>query len=226
MLDTTSYTDKLPESLNSVLARFTGGSCIMVRKAKDGDKLKGRKGNCHLNVQDCIDKHGGSTVSGWLLNRDPIRAERGMYVWSFHSVWQKPDGKLLDVTEDKHYAGRDKSIFVPDSNRKPDMEKGIAHNNFVVFTEPNFATYYGNSIGKSLEANNVYWCNNTMLQLLHEDEHSGEYFLLVNYPENQKNMGNQYGIDLIDGKLVTRSDSPYKDAVPVQIFFDYNLKSK
>lgn len=226
MLDTTLYTDKLPASLNDVLKSFANGECVMVRKAKDKDKFIGKAGNCHVNVKNCIDKHGGNSISGWLLNRDQLRSERGMYVWSFHSVWQKPDGKLLDVTEDRHYVGRDKTIFVPDANRKPDLVKGSAYNNFIVFTDLAFANYYGNSVGKNLIPNKVYWSNNTMQHLLSEDEHSGEYLLIINYPDNYKNMCDEYQVDYIDGKFVKRDSSDVSGGLPIKILFDYNLKNR
>ena len=55
MLDTTSYTDKLSSGLNEMLKSFTGSECIMVRKIKEKDSMKGKAGNCHLNVKNYID---------------------------------------------------------------------------------------------------------------------------------------------------------------------------
>ena len=57
MLDTTSYTDKLTTGLNEMLKSFTGSECIMVRKIKEKDSLKGKSGNCHINVKKYIDKN-------------------------------------------------------------------------------------------------------------------------------------------------------------------------
>ena len=175
MLDTTSYTDKLTPQLNDLLKSFTGNECIMVRKIKDKDSLKGKAGNCHINVRNYIDKFGGSSVSGWLLNRIPNLIDRGMYVWSFHSVWLKPDGKLCDVTEDRHYIGRDKSIFIPDNKRIPDLIEGTSYNNFLVFTDNPFAEHYGRSIGTELSSYNLYWCDTVMTRLIDIDSHSGVY---------------------------------------------------
>lgn len=231
MLDVTSYSDKLPSGLNTLLKSFTGGDCVMVRKIKDKDKqdIKGKSGNCHINVKMFIEKHGGKSVSGWLLNRVPKLMEKGMYVWSFHSVWQKPDDKLLDVTDDKYYVGRDKSIFVADSTRVPDLEQGISYNNFLVFTETAFAQHYGKSIGKEIRTNTAYWCDNTMLRLLNIEEHSGMYRLLSKeYPDNQKRMCEEYELDIIDGKPIPRPGSKYEKLglIPTIMMFDYSLSSR
>jgi len=231
MLDVTSYADKLPPSLNTLLNDFSGGECVMVRKIKDKDKqnIKGRAGNCHINVKMFIEKHGGESVSGWILNRVPKLLDRGMYVWSFHSVWQKPDGKLLDVTEDKYYIGRDKSIFLPDSKRKPDLVEGISYNNFLVLTDHAFAKHYGESIGKQILSNVVYWCDNTMLRLMSLEEHSGEYRLLSDeYPDNVKRMCDEYELDMVGGQPVPKPGSRYEKlgGVPTQMMFDYSISSR
>lgn len=226
MLDTTSYADKLPQSLNEVLKSFTGSECLMVRKAKEKDAIKGKAGNCHINVKRLVDKQGGKTISGWLLNRVPQLLDRGMYVWSFHSVWMKPDEKLLDVTEDKHYAGRDKSIFIPDIARVPDIEQGLSYNNFVVFTDANFAHFFGDNIGKNIASNEPYWCDRSVRLLLEMDEHSGVYRLVnADYPKNRQMMCDEYDIDIVNGRPVPRPGNKYDyaDGPPIKLFFDYGV---
>ena len=229
MLDTTSYSDKLPESLNQALKSFTGGECVMVRKIKDKDKdkLKTKTRNCHLNVKNYIDAHGGSSVSGWLLQRYPLFNERGGYTWSFHSVWQKPDGKLVDVTDDVNYEGRDKSIFVPDSTRVPDLVEGLSYNNFMVFTEAAFAAHYGNTIGKQIEINTVYWSDEAGIRLMDVERHSGVYRLLApQYTENYKRLCDEYDLEIINGKLSPVKGGKYDgaDGLPIEVIFDYALK--
>lgn len=227
MLDTTSYADKLTPSLNTLLTSFAGSECLMVRKIKDKDSIKGKAGNCHINVKQYVDKHGGSSVSGWLLNRIPRLIERGMYVWSFHSVWLKPDGKLVDVTDDKHYVGRDKTIFIPDTVRVPDLVEGLSYNNFLVFTERAFAEHYGNSIGKQVITNTIYWCDSVMTRLIGLDEHSGVYRLLSSeYPNNEKRMCDEYELDIVDGRPVPRPGSKFQHAVPTNMIFDYSISTR
>jgi hypothetical protein len=228
MLDTTSYTDKLSSGLNEMLKSFTGSECIMVRKIKEKDSLKGKSGNCHINVKKYIDKNGGTSVSGWLLNRIPVMIQKGMYVWSFHSVWLKPDNKLVDVTDDQYYVGRDKTIFVPDITRVPDLVEGLSYNNFIVITDEQLASFYGNSIGKELKANTPYWCDSTMMTLFSLDEHSGVYRLLGDdYPNNEKQLADEYEIDFINGKPVPRSGSKYESTgFPKKMIFDYSISTR
>lgn len=227
--DTTSYTDKLPASLNATLKKFTGNDCVMVRYIKDKNKLKNKAGNCHVNVKAYVEKFGGKSISGWILNRSPIYSDRGLYVWSFHSIWEKPDGKWLDVTEDKHYVGRDKSIFVPDSQRVPDLEEGISYNNFMVFTERNFAVHYGNSIGANLLVNNVYWTDSVMLRTMDTEQHNGAYRLIrPEYPNNIKMMCDEYELDIVNGRPVARPGSKYESSgnIPMKMLFDYSVSSR
>jgi hypothetical protein len=229
MNDTTSYADKLPPSLNNVLKSFTGFECLMVRKIKDKNQLKNKSGNCHLNVKAYVDKFGGESVSGWLLYRNPLHSDRGMYVWSFHSVWKKPDGKWLDVTEDKNYIGRDKSIFIPDIKRKPDLYEGISFNNILIIVEPKFALYYGNSIGYQILANCVYWTDTVMLRVIKENEHSGIYRLLSpEYPNNHKMMCDEYELEIVNGKPVPISGSRYElsNGFPSKMLFDFSVSSR
>lgn len=227
MLDTTPYTEKLPSSLNEVLKIFTGNESVMVRYLQPKDGVKGKSGNCHLNVKTFIDKRGGNSVSGWLLNRHKTFLEKGIYVWSFHSVWQTPKGNLVDVTEDKHYVGRDKSIFIQDQHRVPDLENGLSYNNIVIFTDSAFAQYFGQSIGKNIASNTPYWCDSSLRHLLDINEHSGIYRLVTSaYPDNIKMMCDEIECDLVDRRLVPREGSKrtLDDPPPKNFIFDYSMK--
>jgi hypothetical protein len=222
MFDTTSYSDKLPNSLNEVLKSFTGNECVMVRYLKPKDGIKGKEGRCHFNVRDFVQKHGGSSVSGWILFRDTKGNENGFYVWSFHSVWLTPENKLVDVTEDKNYLNRDKSIFVPDSNREPNLIDGLLYNNFLVITDSNFAQFYGKSIGKEILSNTPYWCDKTTTKIMSIDEHSGIYRLIhSDYKKNIEKMCEETDCDFIDRKLVPRNEN--KTTAPINLIFDYNI---
>lgn len=229
MLDTTSYADKLTPQLNELLKSFAGSECIMVRKIKEKDSMKGKAGNCHLNVKNYIDKFGGTSISGWLLNRIPSFMDKGMYVWSFHSVWLKPDGNLLDVTDDKHYIGRDKSIFIPDTLRSPNLVEGTSYNNFLVFTGKAFAEHYGRSIGKEINSHTLYWCDTVMTRLIEINEHSGVYRLLSkDYPNNLQRMCDEYELEIVNGKPVPKAGSKYEGigALPPTLVFDYSISSR
>lgn len=229
MMNSTSYTDKLPNKLNNMLKSFTGSECIMVRKQKHKISKNNLQGQCHVNVQNFVTKDGGISVSGWLLNRIPSLITMGIYVWSFHSVWQSPDNKLIDVTEDENYIGRDKSIFIPDLNRTPDLKNGTSYNNFMTFTDCSIAGYYGSSIGKDIEVNEPYWCNNTMTMLLDVNEHSGTYrYLNAIYPDNLKKFKDELECEIVNGRPIPRPGSKYEEigAFPATVFFDYSLSCK
>ncbi len=222
MFDTTSYSDKLPKSLNEILQSFAGNECVMVRYLKPKDGVKGKAGRCHFNVRDFVQKHGGSMVNGWLLNRHPESNDNGFYGWTFHSVWLTPENKLVDVTEDKNYLNRDKSIFVPDANRKANLVDGILYNSFFVVTDYRFAQFYGESIGAEVLPNKPYWCDKTLTRIMKIDEHSGIYRLI--HPDYQKNiemMCEEVDCDFIDRKLVPRNEK--EKTVPRNFIFDYNI---
>lgn len=234
MLDTTSYTDKLPFQLNEILKAFTGSECVMVRKIKDNDKRKiknisaSASGNCHLNVKAYIDKFGGKAQCGWLLSRVPKLLEREMYVWNFHSAWLTPDNKLLDVTNDKYYIGRDKTIFVADTQRVADIVEGLSYNNFIVFTNSNVVRQYGDAVDLPLELYKQYWCDNTLRRFIPIDEHTGVYRLInKEYTNNLKKMCEEYEVDIINGRPIPKPNSKYDvlGALPTQILFDYSLNS-
>jgi hypothetical protein len=226
MLDVTPYKDKLPQSLNLALREFTGGECVLVRKSKNKDVLTGSSGNCHQNVKILVENHGGSSISGWLLTRVSSLLQKGMYVWSFHSVWMQPDGKLLDVTDDVNYAGKDKSTFLPDSSRVPDLVEEISYNNFVVFVDQSYLNQHSSHIGKKLSLNTPYWSDDTLLRILDISEHPGTYRLITsNSSKNFRLMCEEYEMDIVNGKLTPRLGSKYSHGlVPARIFFDYSLK--
>ena len=199
----------------------------MVRLAAPKDRVVTREHDCHENVRLAIGNFGGCFVSGWLLARLPKEIEKGLYIWSFHSVWRKPDGKLLDVTKDRNYRGRDKTIFVPDSYRIPDMIENISYNNFVVFTHGRYAELYSKILNFKIHTNTPYWADDQITRLLKIQEHSGKYRqILSNDCPNFRRMCDEYEVDVIMGKLVPRPGSKYSHGnIPSSIFFDYNLGS-
>ena len=227
--DTTSYADKLPTSLNKVLKEFTGNECVLVRYIKNKNKPENKAGHCHANVKAYVEKFGGKAIYGWILNRIPACIQKGHYVWSFHSIWEMPDGKWVDVTEDKHYVGREKSTFVADNERVPDLDKGIAYNNFMVFTEHNFATHFGNYIGVNLITNKVYWTDSTMMRVMDTEQHNGTYRLIrPEYPFNIKMMCEEYELDIINGRPVAKPGSKYEagGSIPMKMLFDYSISTR
>lgn len=227
MLDITPYANKLPSSVNEALKALTDNESVLVRYLTPQQGIKGKSENCHLNVKSFIDKNGGNSVSGWILKRHRPLMEKGVYVWSFHSVWQTSNGNLVDVTEDKHYVGREKSIFIHDKNRIPDLEKGLSFNNIVIFTNSEFVKSFGQSIGRLVVLDTLYWCDPSLRQLLEISEHSGIYRLVTSaYPDNIKLMCDEIECELVDSRLVPREGSKrtLDDPLPKNFIFDYSVK--
>lgn len=65
---------------------------------------------CHVSAKHIAAKRGGRRVHGWALWKYS-QDGADVIVGDFHSVWQNPDGVLVDVTPPK--AGK-KVLFVPD----------------------------------------------------------------------------------------------------------------
>jgi hypothetical protein len=224
MLDTTTSFMDLPKSLNTTLKSFIGNQYVEVKKFEENEKLLNKIGNCHLNVQAYIDRFRGSSVSGWLLNNNQTYIQRQMFIFSFHSVWQKPDGSWLDVTEDKDYITNENTIFVNDVQRLPDLVEGVSYNNFVIITEPKFAEYYGGALSKKIHTNKPYWIDISLKHLMNIDEHDGSYRLIgPNYPNNIEMMCKKYNLEMIDGKAQAKLKS---GKLPVKFLFDFSVSMR
>jgi hypothetical protein len=65
---------------------------------------------CHVSAKHVASKRGGRRIHGWALWRF-TQGGVDVIVADFHSVWENPDGKIVDVTPPK--AG-DRVLFVPD----------------------------------------------------------------------------------------------------------------
>jgi hypothetical protein len=75
-----------------------------------------RVGWCFSNVAHMVSDKGGVLRNGWL-----IWLARGLWLNAeFHSVWQAPDGGLLDVTPKPD--GERNIMFMPDPTYGPDFD--------------------------------------------------------------------------------------------------------
>jgi hypothetical protein len=65
---------------------------------------------CHVSAKHVAAKHGGRRIHGWALWQF---SQNGvdLIVADFHSVWEKPDGTIVDVTPPKFGT---RVLFVPD----------------------------------------------------------------------------------------------------------------
>ena len=88
---------------------------------------------CHVSVKHVAGKHGGRRVHGWALWLFG-QGTAALIVADFHSVWEKPDGTIVDVTPPKFGT---RVLFVPD----PALKIGrigatqLLHNNRTNFRE-------------------------------------------------------------------------------------------
>lgn len=63
--------------------------------------------NCHISVKHRVLEAGGKRVHGWALWEYPE-----FIVAEFHSIWERPDGQLIDLTPPKF--GASQVLFVAD----------------------------------------------------------------------------------------------------------------
>lgn len=68
---------------------------------------------CHLNALCQQRLHHGAMQHGWVLAQDRMHTFTEAI---FHTVWQSPEGKLVDVTPRPD--GEKRLMFVPDLKRK------------------------------------------------------------------------------------------------------------
>jgi hypothetical protein len=107
---------------------------------------------CHDNVAKYVAEHGGRHVSGWMYVGDSFNQEN-YYHWTFHSIWQSPEGEYLDITQSSldDYCIR---YFWEDTNRYYDHDNGIAYGDLVIASSRDVAIPLRITVGQ------VYWHNN------------------------------------------------------------------
>lgn len=78
------------------------------------------KGNCHSNVSYLVCKYGGRQVTGYVVDKfsNPILSKDCTNL-AHHSVWETPEGKLVDVTLNWCCPDDDNIVFaVVDAGKK------------------------------------------------------------------------------------------------------------
>ena len=218
-----TFSNKLSPKANEVMWGFTGGSCLGVKKIKEDIGIENTAGNCHVNVRKHVEAHGGKAVSGWLLAYNKPLMKKGGWLWAFHSIWENADGLLIDVTNDDHYVNHDRTIFVPDRNRRFDFENGISYNNIIFFTSQNTADIYSEHIGVNLIARKIYWANDDFSILKTREEHDGQYRLLNDrYTRNRELLNEKYGVKIkANGGL----DTGNVMGIAVDALMDFSLRT-
>lgn len=71
-------------------------------------ELEASNGNCSKNVLAKVAKSGGQLITGWDISWECD----GLIEAEWHSVWQSPDGELVDITPRND--NQRESIFIPE----------------------------------------------------------------------------------------------------------------
>jgi hypothetical protein len=221
MLKAKMYTDKISSLVKNSMSKLTNNDCVLVEREKKMNDNEHRANNCHHNVDKYVENYGGKRVGGWLLIRNKKFINGGLWLWTFHSVWENKDGELLDVTKDTNYTGAFYSTFWIDSNRVADLNKGISHNNVITFETNAIAEAFSHVVNFPLSANDAYWATQNMTHYKKITEHSGEYKLLrEEYPQNFEALERDYNMKVVNGSLQTTDGSGY---VSNDFLFDYSV---
>lgn len=94
-----------------------------------------RSGWCHNNVLEQVRRAGGKRVNGWMI------WDNGNFVESeFHSVWEDPQGNLIDLTP--RADGEPEILFLPDHATKITNDGTADHfpNNRTTISESPFVS--------------------------------------------------------------------------------------
>ena len=211
-MNTKQYT-KLPKQVNDAITQLAQSNCLLVPKRSVSNNAAN---NCHYNVREQVQQHGGKIVNGWLLNRSPALINIGQWHWAFHSVWQTEDGELYDITYDPNNT-REFSTFVPDATRTVDLTDGTSYNDVAIMerksvNEP-FMQYSGLNYGEA------YWTS--ARQYLPISTFDGQYRLLrPEFAHNYVQLERDYGIKVVNGRLSSPRNTTH---VPASMLFKYSL---
>lgn len=215
------YTDKISTLVRINMSNLTNNDCVLVEREKNMNDNEHHANNCHSNVDKYIENYGGKRVGGWLLVRNKTFTNSGLWVWTFHSVWENKEGELLDVTKDTNYTGAFYSTFWIDSYRDADLNAGISHNNLITFDNDAIAELFSQVANFPLAANDAYWATQDMAYFKKITEHSGEYKLLrEEYPHNYETLERDYNIKVVNGEVQTTNGRGY---VANDCLFDYSV---
>lgn len=224
MYDARLHTDKLPANIVDGLKNFSGNDCYLIKRDVDRKSFLCNKNNCHLNVMKRIEKFGGEMINGWLLSKNKMFLDMGIWVWSYHSVWLTPKGKIVDVTDNEDYKNLPLSTFIPDFNRKIDLENGIAYNTIVIFDNFRVADKLAEASNedRQLVSGVVYWTTSSVKFFRELDEHSGQYLIFrKEYPQNLKKLEEQYECRVEGNRLIP--NNPAVNQMQSNIFFDFSV---
>ncbi len=213
-------TKNLPKSIVQAMRSVTTDDCYIIERRVKGVTGSGKENNCHINVQELVERIGGECVFGWLLERNSKLFRKGIYIWSFHSIWKTPEEKYVDVTQGDYGLER-LATFWCDSHRRADMIQGTAFNNLITLENNGAVQIIQQATNNRLESGKAYWTDTKVSVFAGLEEHSGVYRLLHNhYPENRKLLLDQYGVRIEGKSLISVTGD---ENVPQKMLFDFSL---
>ena len=100
----------------------------------NGKTGRGVIGQCHSNVAELVERIGGKVVRGYMLNRLQ-NVNMTAFIW--HSVWETPEGNLVDVTVNstKDYQEIKEIQFIPVVTFDPSEKDYYFITDFIVHDE-------------------------------------------------------------------------------------------
>ncbi len=219
MKNTLPY-DKLPALVNNGIKSLTGNNPLLVKQKLDTPNNKPL--NCHYNVANQIESFGGSLLNGWLLTKKSSLVNRGIWRWTYHSVWLKTHEECYDITKDKENS-RDYSTFVPDNNRKINLKVGITYNDILIIENQEFADAYNQTgiYDFEVKVGVAYWVLPDISRIRETKSFDGKYRLIrPEFPINSKMLEEQYDLKIINGKLVSNTGT---QEVNSNMLFEFSL---
>ena len=105
---------RLSKKYHKFMRKMGMRNVYVVPIRKNGLTGSGVLGKCHGNVAKLVTVYGGKVVNGFTIEKDFDSDIGGkLLTFSNHSVWQTPEGKLVDVTYNKVSTGQDTFWFSP-----------------------------------------------------------------------------------------------------------------
>jgi len=129
-----NFDKKIMRKYESIFRRFKMQPPIKVPVRLNGKTGRGVFKGCHSNVATLVERIGGKAVRGYMLSRivnQPMTA----FIW--HSVWQTPEGKLVDVTTSstKEYRDISEITFIPVVTFDPSKKDYWFIQDFIVYDD-------------------------------------------------------------------------------------------
>jgi hypothetical protein len=102
----------------------------------------GEMNQCHQNVRSIVLRFGGKAVFGYTFFKDRIVLESGkekfMEQWYNHTVWETPEGKLVDITYNNLSSDTKRIVFMPVYSYTPnDSHYMISNGDFIINEDMN-----------------------------------------------------------------------------------------